>query len=70
VFTSFEIGRRKPDRAAYEHVAEAIGTAPGRILFLDDVIENVRGARAAGMQAVHVRSPADVARAVAPWVRD
>ncbi len=69
VFTSFEIGQRKPERAAYERVAEAIGAAPGRILFLDDAIENVRGALDAGMQAVHVRSPADVARAVAPWVR-
>jgi putative hydrolase of the HAD superfamily len=70
VFTSHEIGRRKPERAAFERVAAAIGAAPGRILFFDDVIENVQGARAAGMQAVHVRSPGDVARAVAPWVRD
>ena len=69
VFTSFEIGRRKPEREAYEQVAAAIGAPRGRILFFDDVIENVEGARAAGMQAVHVQSPADVASAVAPWVR-
>jgi len=69
VFTSFEIGRRKPERAAYEMVAREIGVPIGRVLFLDDAIENVRGARAAGMQAAHVPTPADVARVLAPWVR-
>lgn len=69
VFTSYEIGRRKPERAAYEHVARTIGVSAGRILFLDDVIENVHGARAAGMRAVHAPTPAEVAGALAPWVR-
>jgi FMN phosphatase YigB (HAD superfamily) len=69
VFTSFEIGRRKPERAAYECVAREIGVPAGHILFLDDVIENVDGAQAAGMQAVHAPTPGDAARALAPWVR-
>jgi putative hydrolase of the HAD superfamily len=69
IFTSHSVGCRKPERAAFERVAEAIGVPPDRILFFDDVSENVHGARAAGMQAVHVRSPADVASAVAPWLR-
>jgi len=70
VFASHDVGRRKPERAAFERVSDAIGVRAERILFFDDVAENVEGARAAGMQAVHVRSPADVAAAVAPWVRD
>lgn len=69
VFTSHDVGRRKPERAAFERVAAAIGVAPASILFFDDVMENVQGARTAGMQAVHVGTPADVARALAPWVR-
>ena len=67
-FLSFEIGRRKPERAAFEHVAEAIGVPPSRILFLDDTLENVEGARAAGLPAAHVPGPAEVARAVSPWL--
>jgi len=63
-FVSSEIGLRKPDRAAFEHVAREIGVPPGRILFFDDTEANVAGARAAGLQAVHVRSPDDVARAL------
>ena len=63
-FLSHEMGLRKPDRAAFEHVAREIGAPPGRILFFDDTEANVAGARAAGLQAVHVRSPDDVARAL------
>jgi putative hydrolase of the HAD superfamily len=53
---SSEIGHRKPERAAFDHVASAIGATPGNILFFDDGAENVTGARDAGMQAVHVTS--------------
>jgi putative hydrolase of the HAD superfamily len=66
VFTSSGIGMRKPDREAFDHVAKAMGTAPGRILFFDDVLENVEGARAAGLQAVHVRGNADTLAALGP----
>jgi putative hydrolase of the HAD superfamily len=65
LFVSSSIGMRKPDEAAFHHVARAIGLAPGRILFFDDSQENVAGARAAGLKAVHVRSSDDVARALA-----
>jgi putative hydrolase of the HAD superfamily len=65
LYLSSAIGLRKPDRAAFDHVARDMGVAPGRILFFDDVLENVEGARAAGLQAVHVRSNDDVVRALA-----
>jgi putative hydrolase of the HAD superfamily len=67
-FLSFEMGRRKPEREAFERIATELALPPDRILFFDDSLANVEGARAAGMQAVHVRSPADVKRAVAPWL--
>jgi HAD superfamily hydrolase (TIGR01509 family) len=69
-FVSHLMGSRKPDRVAYEHVAREIGVPIDRVLFFDDLAENVEGARAAGMQAVHVRSPADVATALRPWLGD
>lgn len=67
-FLSSTLGARKPERMAFERVIAEIGIAPGRILFFDDLEENVEGARAAGLHAVRVRSPADVRRAVAPWL--
>jgi putative hydrolase of the HAD superfamily len=68
IFTSCGIGVRKPERAAFEHVAREVGLPLASILFLDDTAQNVEGAHAAGMPAVLVKSPADVRRAVAPWL--
>jgi HAD superfamily hydrolase (TIGR01549 family) len=64
IFLSCEIGLRKPDAAAYDHVVEAIGVPAPRIVFFDDSAENIEGARARGLTAVHVTSPDDVARAL------
>ena len=65
VFASSEIGLRKPERAAFEAVARAMGTSTSAILFLDDTLENVLGARQAGMQAEQVRSTAGLRAALA-----
>jgi glucose-1-phosphatase len=64
VFVSFEMGERKPDKAAFERVAKETGVNPEQILFFDDLLENVAGARAARMQAVHVRTFADTKEAL------
>ncbi len=53
VFMSPEIGMRKPEKRAFHHVTETIGLEPGDILFFDDMMENVDGARYAGLQAAH-----------------
>ena len=65
IFVSSTIRLRKPDAAAFDHVVKAVGVPAARIVFFDDGIENVEGARARGLQAVHVRSSADVADALA-----
>jgi putative hydrolase of the HAD superfamily len=65
LFLSSTIGLRKPDAAAYDHVVKEIGVPAKRIVFFDDLLENVEGARARGLSAVHVRSSRDVANALA-----
>jgi FMN phosphatase YigB (HAD superfamily) len=69
-FVSYEMRLRKPDRAAFEHIAREIGVAPRSILFFDDTAANVEGARAAGLEAVLVRSPEDVVQALRPWLEE
>ena len=61
LFLSSTIGLRKPDAAAYDHVIKAIGAPAGRIVFFDDLAENIAGARAYGLTSVHVKSADDVA---------
>jgi len=65
MFLSSTIGLRKPDAEAYDHVIDAIGVPAGRIVFFDDLAENIDGARARGLTAVHVTSTRDVADALA-----
>ena len=60
IFVSWQLGLRKPERAAFDKVCEEMGVRPGEVLFFDDTLENVEGARAAGLEAVWVRGPADV----------
>ncbi len=64
IFLSSSIGLRKPDAAAYDHVIQAIGVPAERIVFFDDLAENIEGARSRGLTAIHVTSPDDVARAL------
>jgi FMN phosphatase YigB (HAD superfamily) len=64
MFLSSTIGLRKPEAAAYDHVVKEIGVPAERIVFFDDVMENIEGARARGLQAVHVTSTHDVANAL------
>ena len=60
IFSSTEMGMRKPELDAFRHVVDAIGVDPGRILFFDDMPSNIDGARAAGLQAVQVQGNDDV----------
>ena len=51
-FTSFEIGAMKPAPIVYETVIRTLDVDPASILFIDDVRENIDGARQAGMQGI------------------
>jgi putative hydrolase of the HAD superfamily len=64
VFLSSSMGLRKPDREAFEHVVKAIGVPPSRIVFFDDLAENIEGARSCGLITVHVTSADDVSAAL------
>lgn len=64
IFVSSDMGCRKPERQAFEHIAREIGVDADAILFFDDLAENVAGAAKAGLQPVHVQGPEDVRRAL------
>ena len=60
VFVSSDIGCRKPESEAYQHVFDDLGIAAQNIVFFDDLAENVEAAGALGMTAIQVRSSRDV----------
>jgi HAD superfamily hydrolase (TIGR01549 family) len=53
VYYSHEIGLRKPDLAIFEHLLNEQGLSPESCLFIDDKIENIEGAKKAGMHVWH-----------------
>lgn len=65
VFVSHEIGHRKPDAAAFQHVLDAIGVKAPQALLFDDLQPNIDAARALGMQVVLVRGPEDIRQGLA-----
>ncbi|WP_337243286.1 HAD family phosphatase [Luteimonas sp. gir] len=51
VLCSGALQARKPERAIFERALMHFGVEARQVLFLDDLFVNVRGARAAGLQA-------------------
>ncbi len=52
VFTSFKIGLKKPDEKVYLHLAKKVRLRPKEVIFVDDNLANVQGARKAGMKGI------------------
>jgi putative hydrolase of the HAD superfamily len=52
-FYSCEVGLAKPDPDYFRVVVERLGVPGSGVLFVDDVLENVQGAREAGLVAEH-----------------
>ena len=55
---SYEVGHLKPTTAFYLACAAAAGAPPAACVFIDDLPENVEGARAAGLVGLHYRDDA------------
>lgn len=62
VFCSCDIGLRKPSAEAYTDVCRRVGVPAESIAFFDDLAENVRGARSAGLRAFRVRADEETPR--------
>lgn len=73
VYYSQDTGLRKPERALFERVLRENGLDAARTLFVDDTLENVEGARAAGLQGLWLdlsrRRPDEVLAALAQGTR-
>jgi epoxide hydrolase-like predicted phosphatase len=65
IVISAEVGLMKPDPRVYHLAARRLGIVPAEILFVDDFIENIAGARAAGMQTLHFTDPEAAQRKLA-----
>jgi len=62
VYSSHEVGLRKPDPRIYNHVLNDTGVKPQEALFLDDNPDNVKGAEVCGIRSVLVDNPDQMIR--------
>ncbi|MFC0098614.1 HAD family hydrolase [Micromonospora marina] len=60
IVNSSAIGVHKPAKEYFQTACAALGTPPGRVLFVDDEDRAVAGARVAGLSAHRWSGPADL----------
>ncbi|MDO8970487.1 MAG: HAD family phosphatase [Saprospiraceae bacterium] len=61
---SAEVGLVKPDARIYRLTLEKLGVEPEEAVFVDDFIENIQGAQAVGMKAIHFKSSQQIQQAL------
>ena len=62
---SYQVGSRKPEPGIYQALIRAAGRPPEEILFLDDKVSFVEGARGQGLTAWQFRSPQELRQELA-----
>lgn len=64
IVISAEVGMLKPDARVYKLVLDRLNAKPEESVFVDDFPDNVAGARAVGMQAIHFQNPTQTIQAL------
>ena len=57
IIISAEVGMTKPDQRIYHLVLERVEVEPQEAVFIDDFRHNIKGAREAGLHAIHFQDP-------------
>jgi putative hydrolase of the HAD superfamily len=55
VYFSFDLGSRKPDEEIYNFVIKENNLNPKKTLFVDDNLDNIKGAKKTGLQVWHLQ---------------
>ena len=67
IVISAQIGVMKPAAAAYEAILRELRIPAHLAVMIDDFAENIRGARATGMEAIHYTPGIDLASELRIW---
>ncbi|HTR81539.1 MAG TPA: HAD family phosphatase [Bacteroidota bacterium] len=51
-YLSYRLGMAKPDSRIYDYIIQDVGTDPSRIVFIDDVAENITASRDSGITSI------------------
>jgi len=56
-YYSHLMGYRKPEKEAYQLIIDNHGLNPAATVFIDDTLPNIEGAKAVGLQTIHLQAP-------------
>lgn len=70
IIPSYEAGSAKPDPAIYEYALNALDTAPGDVVFIDNQQRNLPPAEAFGIKTIHFTGAAELERQLARLLSD
>jgi putative hydrolase of the HAD superfamily len=68
IVISADIEVMKPDADAYHAILDLMVVQPEQAAFIDDVAENVEGARAIGMHGIHFHPQLDLESVLKDWL--
>ena len=57
---SGDVGLAKPDKKIYELAIQKFNLVPENSLFIDDKMENIKGAESVGIKTIHLKKPEDL----------
>lgn len=60
IYLSHELGMRKPDVSTFEMVLNKLNLNSEEVLFVDDSIQHIEGARAAGIHSIHLTKELEI----------
>ncbi len=64
VILSSEVGFQKPQKEIYEYLLDKINISSEEVVFIDDLLENIEGARNVGINAVLYKNPEDLRKSL------
>ena len=60
IYYSYQIQLAKPSADFYSYVLQDAGILAEESIFIDDIADNIRGAKQLGIQTVHLQAPATI----------
>jgi predicted RNase H-like nuclease (RuvC/YqgF family) len=70
ILTSADAKVQKPDRTFYEKLINQLFEKQENILFIDDKLENIEGAKLAGLQTLHYQRGQELAERINEYCRE
>jgi HAD superfamily hydrolase (TIGR01509 family) len=65
---SGNVGLAKPDIKIYELAVKKFNLVPEESLFIDDKIENIKGAEAVKINTIHLKDPKDLPKEIKKFI--